>query len=71
MPSTVKREGVYCEKQGGGLPEEHDGAREEFFGSVERGGIHRRVSKGGGGVKHLPGKTVGSLSRRLNYYKLP
>ena len=49
------------------LPEEHDVARAVFFGSVERGGTCRRVSKGGGGVRHLPGKTVGgfSISQRL------
>ena len=52
-------------KARGGMPEKDDVARAVFFGgSDENGGIHRRVSKGGGGVRHLPGKTVGSLSLR-------
>ena len=41
-------------KTRGGLPEEHDVTLAVFFDSVERGGIHRRVSKGGRGVRHLP-----------------
>ena len=50
-------------KARGVLPEERDVARAVFFGSIEHGGIHRRVSKGGGGVRHLPGKNSwGSLS---------
>ena len=48
-------------KSRGGLPEEHDVARAVLFGGVERGSI-RRVSKGRGGVRHVPGKTVGGLS---------
>ena len=45
-------------KARGGLPEESDDACTLVVGSVERGGIRRRVSKGGYGVRHLPGKTV-------------
>ena len=37
-------------KATGGLPEEHNVARDVFFGSVERGSIRRHVSEGGGGV---------------------
>ena len=62
MPSTVKREGFHCKKQEGGLPEEHHVVRVVFLSSIERGGVHRRVSKGEGCVIPSSGKTVGGLS---------
>ena len=62
MPSTVKREGLHCKKQEGGLPEEHHVVRVVFLSSIERGGVHRRVSKGEGCVIPSSGKTVGGLS---------
>ena len=54
-------------KARGGLPKESGDACALFISNVKRGGIRPRVSKGGDGVRHLPGKTVGglSLSRRL------
>ena len=48
MPSTVTREGVHCQKQEVGC--QTNTARAVVFGKVERGGIHRHVNKGGGGV---------------------
>ena len=52
-------------KAGRGPPEKHHVARVVFFGPVESGGITRLVSKGGRGVRHLPGKTVRGLSHSL------
>ena len=44
------------------LPEKHYVAGAVLFGTIENGDITRPMSKDGGAVRHLPGKTVGGLS---------
>ena len=51
-----------------GLPENHYVVRVVLFGTVENGGIPRLVNKGGGGIRHFPGKTVGGLSHSLRLF---
>ena len=66
MSSTVKLEGVHCEKQGRGATEEHDVARAVLLGRITRSGSRRHATRSGVCVRQIPGKADGGLSLSLS-----